>query len=137
MTPDEKLALTRRSYAAFTDAESLIGLYVSDCEWHMGSVGAAMGTGVYRGHDGLRELVAQVLDGVDAASWSPEVIDARIRRDGILLVEYMDRGRTSGYTHMELTRKAWQEVDFRDGLIRSVAQFEEPPPGWDEATPIA
>src|SRR6267378_3560212 len=40
-------------------------------------------------------------------------------------------------THMELSIPAfWQEIAFRDDLILSVAQFDGPPPGWEEATPI-
>jgi hypothetical protein len=38
---------------------------------------------------------------------------------------------------MELsTPRFWQRSTYRDGLIFSVEQFDEPPIGWDEATPI-
>ncbi|HME04222.1 MAG TPA: nuclear transport factor 2 family protein [Solirubrobacteraceae bacterium] len=136
MTPAEKLALTQRSYAAFSppDIEALIPLYHSGCEWRMGSMGAALGAEAFRGHDGLRELVAAVLEGAD--SWAAEIVEARIRRDGVLLIDYINRLQTSGYTHMELTYKGWQEIEVRDGLIASVAQFEHAPPGWDGATPL-
>jgi hypothetical protein len=39
---------------------------------------------------------------------------------------------------MELSVPAyWQEIAFREGLVLSVVQIDEPPAGWDEATPIA
>ncbi len=93
---------------------------------------SALGAEAFRGHDGLRELVAAVLEGAD--SWAAEIGEARIRRDGVLLIDYMNRLQTSGSIHMELTYKGWQEIEVRDGLIASVAQFEHAPPGWDGAT---
>jgi ketosteroid isomerase-like protein len=41
MTPAEKLALCRRSYAAFNDGldiDALLPLYHPECEWRMGSI---------------------------------------------------------------------------------------------------
>jgi hypothetical protein len=63
VTPTEKLALLQRSYAAFgagLDIEALIPLYHPECEFRMGTTGAAFGTEVFRGHDGLRALVAAI-----------------------------------------------------------------------------
>jgi len=37
---------------------------------------------------------------------------------------------------MEVSRSFWQEIEFRDGLILGVTPFDEPPPGWDDATPL-
>jgi hypothetical protein len=37
---------------------------------------------------------------------------------------------------MELAIQTWQEIRDRDGLIASVVQFDAPPPGWVEATPV-
>jgi hypothetical protein len=37
---------------------------------------------------------------------------------------------------MELAIQTWQEIRDRDGLIVSVVQFDAPPPGWVEATPV-
>jgi hypothetical protein len=45
--PAEKLALCRRSYAAFSDRldiDAVLLLYHPECEWRMGSMGAAFGT---------------------------------------------------------------------------------------------
>ena|ERR1700680_4158044 len=29
-----------------------------------------------------------------------------------------------------------EQMEFRGGLVLRVVQFDEPPPGWDDATPI-
>ena len=83
MTPAEKLALAQRSYAAFgrLDSEALIPLYHPECEWRMGSERAAFGTEAFRGHDGLRELVAAVSEGVD--SFEAVIDGARITSEWI------------------------------------------------------
>ncbi len=135
MTPAEKLALTQRSYAVFgrLDSEALIPLYHPECEWRMGSMGAAFGTEAFCGHSGLRELVTAISEGVD--SYATEIVEARVTGDGVLLVAFVVRSRAS-YTKIDFTFKAWQEVEFRDGLIMSVTQFDESPPGWDDATPL-
>jgi hypothetical protein len=135
VTPAEKLALAQRSYAAFCalDVEALIPLYSPHCEWRMGSMGAALGTGAFRGHDGLRELVGAISEG--AESYAPSIKQARITREGVLLLAYSALAQSS-YTHMDLTLRGWQEAEFRDGLILSIEEFDEPPPGWDDATPL-
>ncbi len=135
MTPAEKLALVQRSYDVFSalDVEALIPLYNPDCEWRMGSKGAAFGTVAFRGHDGLRELVGAISEG--AESYAPSINEARITREGVLLLDYTALAQTS-YTHMDLTLRGWQEAEFRNGLILSIAEFDEPPPGWDDATPF-
>jgi len=64
--PAEKLALTQRSYAAFCDGpdiDALLTVWHPECEWRMGSIGAAFGTDVFRGHEGLRTLVSELGDG--------------------------------------------------------------------------
>jgi hypothetical protein len=55
LTPAEKLALGQRSYAAFNagpDIDALLPFWHPQCEWRMGSMGAAFGTESVRGHDG-------------------------------------------------------------------------------------
>jgi ketosteroid isomerase-like protein len=137
MTPAEKLALAQRSHAAFSggmDIEALLNLWDPECEWRMGSMGAAAGTDAYRGHDGLREWVAALDEGFE--SFAVEIDEAKITSEGVLLVRGHSHGRSRG-THMELSIPAyWQEIAFRDGLCLSVVQFDGPPPGWEEATPI-
>jgi hypothetical protein len=137
VNPAEKLALCRRSYAAFNDGldtDALLPLYHPECEWRMGWMGAAFGTEAFRGHDGLRALVTVLAEG-----WEDRVLeidDARVTGAGDLLL----RGHSSGLariTRMELSIPTfWQEIAFRDGLIVSVVQVDESPPGWDEATPL-
>lgn len=137
MTPAEKLELIRRSYAAFSppDLDALLPLYHRECEWRMGWIAAATGTDVYRGHSGLRDFVQVIAEA--ATSHVTELDQVRLRDDDLLLVEFTNCVRTSGATGMELTLQGWQEIDFRDGLIVAVIQHDAPPPGWDEATPIA
>jgi hypothetical protein len=45
------------------------------------------------------------------------------------------RERTA-VNHTEVSRSFWQEIEFRDGLILSVAWIDGPPAGWDDATPL-
>ena len=135
MTPAEKLALTERSYAAFgrLDSEALIPLYDPECEWRVGSMGAAFGTEAFRGHNGLREFVTGISEGVD--SYATEIVEARVTRQGVLLVAFAVRAQAS-YTKIDFTFKAWQEIEFRDGLILSVTHLDQAPSRWDEATPL-
>jgi ketosteroid isomerase-like protein len=138
VTPAEKLALARRSYAAFSagpDIEALIPVYHPECEWRMGSMGAAFGTESFRGHDGLRAWVAALDEGFEGLAG--EIDEPKITSEGVLLVRGHVTARSRG-THIELAIPAfWQELAFRDGLILSVVQFDQPPAGWDEATPIS
>jgi hypothetical protein len=135
VTPAEKLALARRSYDAFSppDIEALIPLYHSECEWHMGPVGAALGTGVFRGHDGLRAWASELVEGFE--SFATRIVEARITSEGVLLVEGHNDARSRSI-HMELSMSFWQEIEFRDGLVLTVVHFDQPPAGWDEATSI-
>jgi ketosteroid isomerase-like protein len=134
VTPAEKLALAQRSYAAFSppEIEALIPLYHPDCEWRMGSAGAAFGTEAFRGHDGLRAWVSAINEGFE--DFATAIDEARITGAGALLLRIHAHGRSRG-TKMELAiPAAWQEGEMRDGLIVRVVQCAEPPPGWDDAT---
>ena len=135
MTPAEKLGLAQRSYAAFSppDIEAIISLYHPECEWRLGHIGAALGTEAFHGHDGLRALVSAIEEGFE--SFAAELNEAKISRDGVLLLSGHNHARSRD-THMELAMQVSQEMDFRDDLILSVVQLEEPPPGWNEATAI-
>ena len=100
----------------------------------MGSMGAAFGTESFRGHDGIRALASALDEGFEA--FAVEINEAKITSEGLLLVRGNSHARSRD-THMELSIPAfWQEIAFRDDLILSVAQFDGPPPGWEEATPI-
>jgi hypothetical protein len=85
LTPTEKLALTRRSYAAVSglDIEALIPLYDSECEWRNGPMGAAFGTDAFRGHDGLGELISELAAGFE--SFTVAIDEARVSPEGALL----------------------------------------------------
>jgi hypothetical protein len=135
MTPAEKLAFAQRSYAAFSppDIEAIISLYHPECEWRLGYIGAALGTEVFHGHDGLRALVSAIDEGFE--SFAAELNEAKISRDGVLLLRAHNHARSRD-THIELAMQVSQEMDFRDDLILSVVQLDEPPHGWNEATAL-
>jgi ketosteroid isomerase-like protein len=139
LTPAEKLALAQRSYAAFNagpDIDALLPLYHPECDWRTGPMGAAFGTESLRGHGGLRALVAAIEEAWD--NFAVEIDEARITGEDVALTRAHARGRSRG-TNIEIpVAPFWQRTTYRDGLILSVEQFEfdEPPPEWDEATPI-
>ncbi len=135
MTAAEKFAMAQRSYAAFSppDIEAIISLYHSECEWRLGHIGAALGTEAFQGHDGLRALVSALDEGFE--SYEAKLNEAKIRSDGVLLLGGHIQARSRD-THMELAMQVSQEMEFRDGLILRVVQFDEAPPGWDDASPI-
>jgi ketosteroid isomerase-like protein len=138
VTPAEKLAVAQRSYAAFSagpDIEALIPLYHPECEWRMGPMGAAFGTESFRGHDGLRAWASAIDEGLDG--FAAVIDEAGITPEGVVLLRGHGNARSRG-THMELSMPAfWQQIEFRDDLIVSIVQYDESPPGWDGATPIA
>jgi ketosteroid isomerase-like protein len=137
LTPAEKLALGQRSYAAFSagpDIDSVLAVWHPECEWRMGPTDAAFGAESFSGHAGLRAWVAAIEEGWE--DFAVEIDEARISGEGVALVRSHARGRSRG-THMELSiPRFWQRSTYRDGLLFSVEQFDEPPPEWDEATPI-
>jgi hypothetical protein len=99
----------------------------------LGHIGAALGTEAFRGHDGLRALVSALGEGFE--SYAAEINEAKISRDGVLLLRGHVHTRSLG-TDLELSMEVWQEIEFRDGLAFNLMQFAEPPAGWDDATPI-
>jgi len=136
VTPAEKLALAERSFAAWSppDIEAIIALYHPEFEWRVGHMAAALGTEVFRGHDGVRELVAAVEEGFE--SYTAVRYESRITGDGVLLMRGEIRVRSRG-TGIELSTPTFWGYWFRDDLILASEVFDESPPGWDEATPIA
>ena len=98
------------------------------------SIGAAFGTEAFRGHDGLREWASALGEGFE--DFAADIDEAKITTEGVLLLRGHNHGRSRG-THIDLSTPAfWQQVTFRDGLAFMVVQFDEPPPEWDDATPI-
>jgi ketosteroid isomerase-like protein len=135
VTPAEKLALMQQGFAAWSppDIEAMIAISHPDCEWRLGHMAAAFGTNVFRGHDGLREMVAAVEEGFD--SYEAEQYESRITSDGVLLMRGEIQVRSRG-TGIELSTPTFWGSWFRDGLFLITEVFGGPPPGWDEATPI-
>jgi SnoaL-like domain len=133
--PSEKLAVARRSYAAFgagPDIDALLPLYDRECEWHMGPMGAAFRD--LRGHDGLRAWASAIAEGFEGLQATIE--EARVTGEGMLLLRAHARGRARD-TDVEVSLPVfWQQIEFCEGRIRRVVQFDEPPPGWGTATPV-
>ena len=103
MTSAEKLALCRRSYAAFSDGmdtDALLALYDPECAWDLGMMGAAFGVTAFRGHDGLHAWVAAINEGFEA--FVVEIDEARITGAGALLLRGHSQARSLG-TQIDLS----------------------------------
>jgi SnoaL-like domain len=135
MTPEEKLDLALRSYAAFSagpDVEALVPLYHPACEWRLGARGLDTPT-VYTGHDGLREFADWFGQWVSAFRVTIE--EARIATDGRMMIRHRV-DLTSAVMGVEISEVRWQEGEFTDHQILRIAELEEPPAGWDTAEVI-
>jgi ketosteroid isomerase-like protein len=133
---DWRVQLVRDSYAAFhgLDVDALLPLYDPDCEWHTGTASAALGQATYRGHDGLRALVADLREVFP--DWHPRILESRLREDGALLAHFnaTSSGAMDG-AGIDIT--GGQIVEFRNRCIVRVVQTDAEPPGWDTAEPAA
>ena len=109
----ENVEIVRRSYEALNRRDLHAVLDRADPELVATSrVAAAEGT-VYRGRDGLRRMLEDILSVFP--DWAPQVLDARDLGDTVLTQIRM-RGRAveSGITLEEV---GWQVIEFRDGKI--------------------
>src|SRR5271165_1436204 len=135
MSPEEKLDLALRSYAAFSagpDVEALIPLYDPACEWRIGARALDI-PAIYTGHDGLRELAGLFREWLSAFKVTIE--EARVSNDGRMMIQHrMDL--TSAAMGVEISSVRWQEGEFTDHQILRVVECEEPPVGWDTAEPL-
>ena len=132
MSPEEKLDLALRSYAAFSagpDVEALLPLYDPACEWRFGDM--LLDTpAVFIGHAGLREM-ARWLEGWVSA-FTVTIEEARIAADGRMLIKHRV-DITSAVKAAEISEVRWQEGEFTDCQILRVAELGEPPAGWTSA----
>src|ERR1700676_1873495 len=132
MSPEEKLDLALRSYAAFSagqDVEALIPLYDPACEWRLGDRTLDI-PAVFKGHDGLRELARWF--GEWASAFTVTIEEARIAGDGRMMIRHR-ADITSAVMGVEISEVRWQEGEFTDHQILRVAELQEPPAGWDTA----
>jgi limonene-1,2-epoxide hydrolase len=136
MTPEEKLELARRSYDALSDLDpdAFIRFHAPDCEGRMTPSVAAVFGERFVGHDGLRSLVQEFIE--NTSSFKIGILEARIDADGMLLIKQR-LAVTTAVMGAEVSLDAWQEMKFRDDLILSFTNFEEPPPGWGKAEALA
>jgi ketosteroid isomerase-like protein len=133
VTDEERLALTKRSYAAWGagDEEAMVALFDPECEWRLGDVGAALGTEVYRGHNGLRDFMRVLRTFFEGMHG--EVDEARADGERILI-----RSRVAGRseTFGDVSQRQAQVLEFRGDRILSITQTADPPPGWEGARPL-
>jgi len=136
MTPQEKLQLAQRSYAALSDLDpdAFIRFHTPDCEIRMTPSVAAVFGERFIGHDGLRSMVHEFSE--NTSSLKIEILEAKTATDGMLLIKQR-LSVTSAVVGVGVSLDAWQEMEFRDGLILGFTNFEEPPPGWDKAEPLS
>lgn len=136
MTPQEKLQLDLSARAAFNahDSEAHVLHYAPDCKFRQIPSAAAMMGESFVGHDGLRSMCQLYFEG--APDLTAEILEARIASDGMLLLKERLSG-TSAVMAVSTSLDLWQAVEFRDGLMLTVTGFEQPPPGWDAAEPLA
>ena len=130
------LDLVQRSYAAWRehDVAALLRMFTEDCVWELGDMAAATGRERYLGHDGLRELMAEVRE--IYADWSPRILQARARADGAVLVEFaVDATEPRSGVPLSIA-SGGQISEFEGERVRRVIQTQFPPPGWDEAEPL-
>jgi ketosteroid isomerase-like protein len=133
VTDEERLELTRRSYAAWSegDVEGMVALFDPECEWRLGDLSAALGTDVYRGHDGLRRFMHDMrtfFHGMRGEIDEPRAEGERI------LVRSRVAGRSDAFG--EISQRQAQILEFRDGRILCITQTGDPPPGWEKARPL-
>jgi ketosteroid isomerase-like protein len=133
VTDEERLELTRRSYAAWSagDEDGVVALFHPECEWRLGDLGAALGAEGYRGHDGMRQFMRDLTTFFQGMRG--EITEARAAGDRILVRSWV-AGRSDAFG--DISQRQAQVVEFRDGRILRISQTRDPPPGWEEARPL-
>jgi ketosteroid isomerase-like protein len=127
--------LCRRSYAAWVaaDLDALVELYDPACDWDVGPM-AATGLGPrFRGHEGLRQMMAELTEAFDG--FAPRILDLRLSGER-LLVRADAVGRSRLMSVDTATAPFGQVVEFKDRRILRVSQTYDPPPRWGEAQAV-
>jgi hypothetical protein len=133
---DWRADLCRDAYAAFQrlDFEAAAAVYDRDCVWHVGAASAALGQQTYRGHEGLRQLIAQVREVFP--DWHPVIEELRLRDDGALLVRaHVEATSRDSGMPLEMPLLG-QVIEFQGRAIHRVTQTGFPPPGWERAAAL-
>jgi SnoaL-like protein len=128
-----RLELCRVSYECWStgDVERIVAIYDPECEWVMGEVGAALGQDCYRGHQGLRRFMSDVLTFFD--DYRAEIVEARAHGERLLVRGWIS-GRTAAFG--DISQYVAQVIEFGDRCVLRVTQTDDPPPGWDGARPL-
>ena len=95
---------------------------------------AAAGLGpIYRGHEGLRELLDELTGAFEG--FAPRILE--LRCSGARVLVRGDAIGTSQLMRVETaTAPFGQVIEFNERRILSVLQTHDPPPNWDEAQPV-
>jgi ketosteroid isomerase-like protein len=123
--PERNVELARRWVLAYNarDTEALTSCCDPRIEFH--AVYAAVGGGVYHGHDGLRQFIRDVDDAWgDGSSLEPKTY-FDVGAQTLAFYVFHTRGRQSG---LETTMQLAQVARWRDGLcvyMRSYADRDE------------
>jgi len=122
------------SYAAFVarDGERLVAQYDPEIVWDFGPMAAAAPQRIWTGHAGLRAL----LDEFAATLADYDVRPLELRWHGEqVLVRATFRAFVAHMPEVGVESTFGQVIDFREGLIFRVLNTDDPPPGWENATP--
>jgi ketosteroid isomerase-like protein len=129
---DWRVDLCRSSYAAWVaaDAEALVELYDTDCEWDVGPMGATGLGPVYRGHAGLRQMFRELTGAFE--SFAPRILELRLAGQR-LLVRADAIGKSELMGVETATAPFGQVIEFKERRILRVCHTYDPPPNWDDA----
>ncbi len=132
---DRRIERVRASYAAFAswDAEALVALYHPDAVWDLGTLAAAAPRRLWEGHAGVRDLLAE--NAATLAAFEPRVLELRLDGER-LLVRGAYRLSVERMPGFDVESTYGNVFEFRDGLILRVTNTDDPPPGWENATPV-
>ena len=113
--PTANVEVVRRAFALFNDrdAEGLVGLMDAGGELYPYAIDDRRGDG-YRGHDGLRQYVADV-NGI-FEEFAVEIDEVRDIGDGTVLAEGHIRGRARAGSSIDMAT-SWLWTVGPDGLI--------------------
>ena len=119
MGSKEQLANIERGYDAMSqlDADAMVAIMQPDCE--LRSRVAAAEDVTYRGHDGIRDYIADMAEAFEWVRTEPlEVIEEGDR--AVVFNRFQARGRRSG---VEVEERFFQAIKFRDGKLRWTAFY--------------
>jgi len=124
----------RASYAAIAarDAERLVAQYDPEVVWDFGPMAAATPQRIWEGHAGLRDMLDEFA--TTLADYDLQPLELRWHGEQ-MLVRGVFRAFVAHMPEVGVESTFGQVIDFREGLIFRVLNTDDPPPGWEDATP--